>query len=261
MPGMMRRKLLFGNWKMNRSPHEADALAQELKSRLANTTHADIGVAPTFLALPAVISRLKHTPIEVGAQNLHAEASGAFTGEVSGEMLKSAGCVWCIVGHSERRQIFGETDAMVLAKVQACYRAGLKPILCVGETLAERDGGQAEAVVRRQVAAVVGKLSPDQVLSLTIAYEPVWAIGTGRTATPTQAQDMHAVIRELLTELAPPPHKNSIPRSVRILYGGSVKASNAATLLSQPDIDGALIGGASLVVDEFVAIIQAAAER
>jgi triosephosphate isomerase len=169
-------------------------------------------------------------------------------------MLRAAGVTYCLVGHSERRQIFGETDADAEKKVHAALRAGLLPILCVGETLAEREAGQAELVVRRQLAAALGRLSADQLPSVTLAYEPVWAIGTGKVASPAQAQEMHATIREWLAERYPA----FVPRSVRVLYGGSVKASNAAGLLSQPDIDGALVGGASLVAEEFLGIIAGA---
>jgi triosephosphate isomerase len=250
----MRRKLLVGNWKMNRNPVEADALAGSLRKLLSEATFADIVVAPPFLSIPAVVSRLRHSNIEVGAQNLHAEASGAFTGEISGEMLKTAGVAWCIVGHSERRQIFGEDDRLVSAKVQACLRAGLRPILCVGETLAERDAGQVDAVVSRQVEAVFQKLNADIAATITIAYEPVWAIGTGRTASPEQAQEVHATIRGLLAAHFP----SFVARTSRILYGGSVKGSNARSLLGQADVDGALVGGASLVPEDFAAIVEGA---
>jgi triosephosphate isomerase len=226
-----------------------------LKRQLVGQSKVDVAVAPPFLAIPAVAARLKHAGVHVAAQNLHAEASGAFTGEISGEMLRAVGVAYCLVGHSERRQIFGETDALVEKKVHACFRSGLLPILCVGETLAEREGGDAEGVVRRQLAAALGRLSPDQLPSVTIAYEPVWAIGTGKVATPAQAQEMHATIREWLAERYPA----FVPRGMRILYGGSVKGSNAAGLLGQPDIDGALVGGASLVAEEFLAIVAGAA--
>lgn len=239
---------------MNRGPVDADALAASLRKILTEATYADIAVAPPFLSIPAVVARLKHSNIEVSAQNLHAEPSGAFTGEVSAEMLKSAGVSWVIVGHSERRQYFGEDDAVVAAKVLAAFRAGLRPILCVGETLAERDGGKAEEVVIRQCWAVLQKLSAEVAATLTIAYEPVWAIGTGRNASPEQAQEIHRTIREVLVQKFPA----FVARSVRILYGGSMKASNAKALLSQPDVDGGLIGGASLVAEEFQKIVEAA---
>lgn len=250
----MRRKLIAGNWKMNRTPVEADTLAQALKQALRDVTAVDLLVTPTFLAIPAVVARLKQSNIAVGAQNLHPEVSGAFTGEISGEMLRQAGVSACLIGHSERRQLFGDTDEIVARKVQAALRAGLQPILCVGETLAERDGGQAEAVVIRQVLAGLGRCAPEVVAGIVLAYEPVWAIGTGRTATPEQAQEMHACIRSLLRQSYPA----FVARDMRILYGGSVKGSNARSLLGQPDVDGALVGGASLVVDEFQAIVAGA---
>ena len=251
---MSRRPFIAGNWKMHKGPAEADALAEVLKRALVGQASVDVAVAPPFLAIPAVIARLKHSGVHVAAQNLHWEQQGAFTGEISGEMLRQVGVNYCIVGHSERRALFGETDAVVEKKVHACFRAGLLPILCVGETLEERESGQAEAVVRRQLAAALGSLSADQLPSVTLAYEPVWAIGTGRTASPAQAQEMHATIREWLAERYPP----FVPRGMRILYGGSVKGSNAAGLMSQPDIDGALVGGAALVSEDFLAIVAAA---
>lgn len=250
----MRRTFVCGNWKMHKAPADADAFVDQLKKALAGQTAVDVAVAPTFLSLPAVTSRLKHSGIQVAAQNLHPEVQGAFTGEVSGEMLRSIGVAYCIVGHSERRQLFGETDAVVAKKVGACFRAGLLPILCVGETLAERDAGQEQAVVERQLSVALAGLSAEQVPSVTLAYEPVWAIGTGRNATPAQAQEMHAFIRGWLKAH----HPEFVARTTRIQYGGSVKAANAAGLLSQPDIDGALVGGAALVVDEFVGIVKAA---
>lgn len=249
-----RRPFIAGNWKMYKNPAEADALAEALKRTLVNQSRVDVAVAPPFLAIPAVVARLKHSGVHVASQNVHSEPSGAFTGEISGEMLRQVGVTYAIVGHSERRQLFGDTDAFVEKKVHACFRSGLLPILCVGETLSEREGGTAEAVVQRQLAAALGKLLPDQLPSVTIAYEPVWAIGTGKVASPAQAQEMHATIREWLAAHYPP----FVQASVRLLYGGSVKANNAAGLLSQPDIDGALVGGAALVADEFLGIVSAA---
>lgn len=251
---MSRRPFLLGNWKMNKGPQDAEAFADALRKALPLDGRVDVGVAPPALSLPAVAARLKHTGILLSAQNVHAEPSGAFTGEISAEMLRQAGVAYCIVGHSERRQLFGETDASVKAKVHACLRAGVLPVICVGETLAERDAGQEEVVVLRQVMAALDGVPEDQLLSLTLAYEPVWAIGTGRTASPEQAQAMHLTIRRALAERYPA----FVARGMRILYGGSVKASNAAVLLSQPDVDGGLIGGAALSVEEFVAIVKAA---
>lgn len=251
----MRRPFIVGNWKMHKNPAEADSLADALKRALGGREAAvDVGVAPPFLAIPAVGARLKHTGIQLCAQNVHPEAQGAYTGEVSPEMLRAAQVAYVIVGHSERRQIFGETDAFVEKKVHACFRAGLLPILCVGETLAQRDAGEEKAVVLGQLEAALGRLQADQVPAVTIAYEPVWAIGTGRNATPGQAQDMHATIRGWLEERFPP----FVARSTRIQYGGSVKGSNAGDLLAMPDIDGALVGGASLQVEDFVKIVEAA---
>lgn len=251
----MRRKFVVGNWKMHKGPADADVLADTLKRALAGRdASVDVGVCPPFISLPTVVARLKHTGIIVAGQNLHTEAQGAFTGEVSGEMLRQAGVAYCLVGHSERRQYFGDTDAVVAKKVSACFRSGLLPILCVGETLAERDAGQEREVVVRQLEIAIGSLSADQMPSVTIAYEPVWAIGTGRTASPLQAQEMHATIRGWLEVKFPA----FVARSTRIQYGGSVKGSNAAELLKMPDIDGALVGGAALSAEEFLSIIAAA---
>ncbi len=251
---MSRRPFIAGNWKMHKTPAEADALAEALKRVLVEEAVVDVAVAPPFLAIPAVVARLKHSGVGVAAQDLHEAPSGAFTGCVSGEMLRSVGVTWALVGHSERRQIFGETDAVVARKVQACFRSGLLPILCVGETLPEREAGNEEAVVARQLEAALAGLHADQLPSVTIAYEPVWAIGTGKVATPAQAQDMHAFIRGWLASRYPA----FVPRGVRILYGGSVKGANAAGLLGQADIDGALVGGASLDAADFLAIVAAA---
>lgn len=251
---MSRRLFIAGNWKMNLSPSEADTLAQALKKELIDETAIDIAVAPTFLALSTVISRLKHTNIHISAQNLHPKASGAFTGEISGEMLRAAGCEYVLIGHSERRTIFGEPDSFINEKCHAAFRSGLLPILCVGESLEQRDSGLAEVVVCAQIQAALDGLSADQVVSVTIAYEPIWAIGTGRTASPQQAQDMHAVIRAFIRQNYP----SYVADQLRIQYGGSVKPHNAAELLAQPDIDGALVGGAALSAQSFAAIIKAA---
>lgn len=249
----MRRPFIAGNWKMHKAPGEADALASALKRALADVTSVDIAVAPTFLAVPAVAARLRHSNVSVACQDVAVEAQGAFTGSVSAEMLKSEGVQYAIVGHSERRQLFGDTDAIVGKKVQACFRAGLAPILCVGETLPEREAGAEEKVVARQLETGLAGLSAEQVGTVTIAYEPVWAIGTGKVATPAQANDVHAFIRGWLGK-----YPSFVARNVRIQYGGSVKGSNAAGLLSQPEIDGALVGGAALNVEDFVAIVKAA---
>ena len=251
---MARRPYIVGNWKMYKGPIEADTLATALRKALVDFQAADIGVAPPAISIPAVAARLKHTGIHVAGQDLHPEASGAYTGAISGEMLHQAGCDDVLVGHSERRALFGDDDALVNKKVHAAFRAGLVPILCVGESLPQRDAGAAEDVVTQQLALGLAGLAADQVASLTLAYEPVWAIGTGRTASPEQAQAMHATIRAWLVAQLP----GYVAAQVRILYGGSVKPGNARGLLSQTDIDGVLVGGASLDADSFVAIAAAA---
>jgi triosephosphate isomerase len=251
----MRRIFIAGNWKLHKNIHEAERFAGELKQRLLDMTSVDIAVAPTSIALPSVCRKLQHTNIEVAAQNLHPQTSGAFTGEVSAEMFRSAGASYAILGHSERRAIFMENDTFINKKVHAAFRAGLLPILCIGETLNEREAGQAQSIVIGQLKAGLTGLTPDQVSTVTIAYEPVWAIGTGHTASPEQAQDMHAQIRLWLSVNYP----KFVSEQVRIQYGGSVKPHNAHALLSKPDIDGALIGGAALKVESFVDIIQTAA--
>lgn len=251
---MSRRPFVAGNWKMNKGPNEADALARALKAALADQTAVDVAVAPTFVALPAVTSRLKHSGIQVAAQDIHPEITGAYTGAVGGEMVRQLGCTYTLVGHSERRSLWGEDDALINKKVHAAFRSGLLPILCIGETLAQRDANQVEAVLSGQLAAGLAGLEADQVGALTLAYEPVWAIGTGRTASPEQAQDAHRFIRTWLGANFPP----FIPNAVRIQYGGSVKPGNAAALMAKPDVDGALVGGAALNAESFTAIIQAA---
>jgi triosephosphate isomerase len=251
---MARRPFIAGNWKMNKGPLDADRLSAELKRALADQTAVDVAVAPPAISIPAVAQRLQHTGVSVAGQDLHPNESGAHTGHLSGEMLRQAGCAYVIIGHSERRQHDMETDSLIAKKVQAAFRAGLLPILCVGETLEQRESGQADAVVTDQLAIALQGLPADQVASLTLAYEPVWAIGTGKTASPEQAQDVHATIRSWLGSHFP----EYVSRQIRIQYGGSVKPGNAASLLAQPDIDGALVGGAALSADSFVAIIKAA---
>ena len=237
---------------MHKAPAEADALAEALKRALADVTAVDIAVAPTFLAIPAVAARLRHSNIGVACQNVAVEIQGAYTGEVSAEMLKTAGVQYAIVGHSERRQLFGDTDAIVGKKVQACFRAGLAAILCVGETLPEREAGQEETVVARQLEAGLAGLSADQVGTVTIAYEPVWAIGSGKAATPEQAEQVAAQLRLVLREAL----GDDVADKTRILYGGSVKSSNIAAYMREPNVDGALVGGASLDVAEFGNIVR-----
>jgi triosephosphate isomerase len=250
----MRTPFVVGNWKLHKTVAEALALVTELKNQLSSLRDVDVGVAPPFTALHAVAKRLEDSPIAVSAQDCFWESKGAFTGQIAPAMLKDVGCTWTIIGHSERRQLFGETDETVAKKVTAALAAGLGVIVCVGETLAERDAGTTTRVVETQLAGGLGELGKDAVGKLVIAYEPVWAIGTGRTATPAQAQEVHAFIRGWLGGRFGAPAAGG----VRIQYGGSVKADNAAQLMKQPDIDGALVGGASLQASDFVAICRAA---
>jgi triosephosphate isomerase len=245
----MRRPFIAGNWKMHTRRAEALDLARAVVRETAGAA-AEVAVCVPFPHLGPVSEVLAGTHVLLGAQNLHWEPQGAFTGEVSAPMLADY-CQLVIIGHSERRQYFGETDEWVHRKIVAALRAGLRPIVCVGETLAERRAGQTLAVLERQVRAAFAGLQPDE--RVTIAYEPVWAIGTGETASPEQAQEACAFIRALLRELA-----GAGAESIRIQYGGSVNAKNAAELLDQPDIDGALVGGASLRAAEFAAIVRAA---
>ncbi|MEZ4399652.1 MAG: triose-phosphate isomerase [Kofleriaceae bacterium] len=249
----MRTPFVVGNWKLHKHVGDALALVTELKNQLAAVKGVAVGVAPPFTALYPVAKRLEDSPIAVASQDCYWEEKGAFTGEVAPGMLKDVGCTWAIIGHSERRQYFGETDDTVGKKTRAALAAGLGAIVCVGETLAQRDAGTTTAVVETHLSALRG-LSTDVADRLVIAYEPVWAIGTGRTATPGQAQEVHAFIRAWLArELGAP-----VAAAVRIQYGGSVKPDNAVELMRQADIDGALVGGASLTAADFVAICKAA---
>jgi triosephosphate isomerase (TIM) len=252
-----RRSFVAGNWKMNKTPDEARALALDLRKRLEGYNKCDVAVCPTFLSIPAVVETLRGTPIDVGAQNLFWEKSGAYTGEISPGMIVSAGCRYVIVGHSERRQYFGETDETVNKRLKAALANVLKVIVCVGETKEERVSNITHQIVRRQVEAAFLGIMPEQMTDVTVAYEPVWAIGTGLTATPDQAQEIHAFIRGLVKER----FGTSIAEELRIQYGGSVKPDNARELLGKPDIDGALVGGASLVAADFEAIVKAAKAR
>ncbi|MHC8509586.1 MAG: triose-phosphate isomerase [Rhodospirillales bacterium] len=249
-----RTPLIAGNWKMNTLPAEAGALAAAAgEAAAAVFGRAEVCVCPPFTSLAAALAALQGAPAAVGAQDCHAEASGAHTGDTAAEMLAAMGCAYVIVGHSERRTDHGETDAAVRAKAAAARRAGLTAIICVGETLAEREAGATEAVVERQIRGSVpeGARAADTV----IAYEPVWAIGTGKTASPADAQAVHAHIRAVLTETMSAAGEAA---AVRILYGGSMKPDNAAGLLAEADIDGGLIGGASLDAGAFAAVIKAA---
>jgi len=249
----MRRLLIAGNWKMHLDLKGAIQLAAGLKRALADAAAVDLAVFPPAPFLADVCDTLEGSNIAVGAQNMHPEASGAYTGEFSAPMLASVGCTMVIIGHSERRDLFGETDEFLNAKLKAALEAGLLPILCCGEHLAERDAGNHETVVAGQLTKDLAGLTAADMAKVTIAYEPVWAIGTGRTATPEQANAMHRVIRGLLADR----FGASVAESTRVLYGGSVKPSNAKALMAEADIDGGLVGGASLKVEDFVAIATA----
>jgi triosephosphate isomerase (TIM) len=250
-----RQPLVAGNWKMHGTRAEAELLVDGILHGLSSLAGVEVVVCPPFILIPAVAAKLATAGgrIGVGGQNLDPHASGAYTGEVSGPMLRDAGCTYVIVGHSERRTLFGETDEVVEQKFVAAQAVGLTPILCVGESLAERESGQTTEVVGRQLDAVLARHGAQVFEKAVIAYEPVWAIGTGRTASPEQAQEVHQFIRARIAA-----RDNKIAENVRLLYGGSVKASNAAELFRQADIDGGLIGGASLKADEFLSICRAA---
>jgi triosephosphate isomerase len=250
--------LIAGNWKMNTDVPEGRALAQVISDRLSTCVQpydsVDFLVCPPFVHLFAVIDALEDSPVAVGAQEMHAEEEGAYTGDVSAPMLTSVGCEYVILGHSERREYYDQTDAEVNARVKQAQAHDLVPIVCVGETLEQRKADDAESVVRRQVEGTLDDVSIDSPDALVVAYEPVWAIGTGESATPEQAQEMHAVIRSDLTERFGADVADGVP----LLYGGSMKPHNAAGLLSQPDIDGGLIGSASLSADSFLGIAEEA---
>jgi triosephosphate isomerase len=247
----MRNKFVCGNWKLHKTVAESIELATAIKNAVGPLRDVEVAVAPVYTALYAVAKRLEGSSVAVAAQDCFWEDSGAWTGEVSAPLLRDAGCKYVIIAHSERRQHFGETDAAANLKVRAALKSGLGPILCVGETLAERDAGEAFHVVRRQLDGGLAELSAADGARLTIAYEPVWAIGTGRTATPQQAQEMHEFIRGKLSEKF-----GDTAQQIRIQYGGSVKPDNASHLLGQADIDGALVGGASLKADDFLKIVK-----
>lgn len=250
--------LIAGNWKMNTDVPEGRALAQVIADRLSTSPQrfdrVDFAVCPPYVHLPAVLDALNDVPVAVGAQDMHAEDEGAYTGDVSAPMLTSLGCSHVILGHSERREYYDETDRDVNQKVKQAKAHGLVPIVCVGETLEERKAGEAESVVRKQVDSALGDVSIPSAEDLVVAYEPVWAIGTGESAEPEQAQEMHAVIRNDLTER----YGDDVAAGVPLLYGGSMKPHNAAGLLKQPDIDGGLIGSASLEADSFLKIADRA---
>lgn len=248
-----RLPFIAGNWKMHKTPAETAELLSALVARLPVTlSDREVVVAPPFTALETAARTLRGSPIRLSAQNLHAETHGAFTGEVSGPMLKAVGCQYVIIGHSERRQYYGETDEQVAQKVNAAQRDGLTPIVCVGETVAERERGEMLSVISRQIRTGLAGQTTQAIATLVLAYEPIWAIGTGETASPGQAQEVHATIRQTLVELA----DQSSAAAVRIVYGGSVNPDNVDGLLAQPDIDGALVGGASLQADSFARIVH-----
>ena len=246
--------LVAGNWKMNTDLEAARSLAREVAEQVGDPGDVQVAACPPFISLSAVAEVLEGTSVRLGGQNLHEAESGAYTGEVSAAMLRSVGCYYVIIGHSERRQYFGETDEGVNRKVKQAQAHGLVPIVCVGETLDEREAGREEAVVRRQVETGLNDVALGSPDALVIAYEPVWAIGTGRTASPDQAQAMHAFIRGLLRER----YDEATASGIQILYGGSVKPGNAAELFANADVDGGLIGGASLKAGDFAAIVEAA---
>jgi triosephosphate isomerase len=256
-----RKPLIAGNWKMFHGGPSGVALAAQIGALAKDVPHVDLVIAPPFTALAACAAELHGVPVGIGAQNMHPKAQGAFTGEISPKMLEEAGCKWVILGHSERRQLFGETDASVAEKTAAALTAGLVPIVCVGETLAEREGGETLRVVKRQVDAFLDVLAQSKIAA-AIAYEPVWAIGTGKNAGPAEAEEVHAAIRQWLSGAgqgkASGDARVELAGRTRILYGGSVKPDNAAGLLGCPNVDGALVGGASLDAGQFGAIARAA---
>ncbi|RMD74951.1 MAG: triose-phosphate isomerase [Lentisphaerae bacterium] len=250
---MSRKLFIAGNWKMNHNRAETKAMLAAFCPAVKDVVgKLDIAVCPTFTSLDAAREVLAGTGIQLGAQNVHWAESGAFTGEIAASMLKEVPVDFAIIGHSERRQYFGETDATVNQRLKACLNAGLAAIVCVGETLDERKAGQVESVVSRQVREGLAGIDAASMARVTIAYEPVWAIGTGETATPQQAQEVHALIRKLLAEL----FGQEVADQIRIQYGGSVKPDNVQELMAQPDIDGALVGGASLKADSFSSLIH-----
>lgn len=247
-----RKSLIAANWKMHKTIAEAVAFVESLQREVGDYNDREVIIAPPYTALSAVRNALWRKDFKLAAQNFHWEEKGAFTGEISGAMLKDVGCDGVIIGHSERRQLFGETNEMLLKKVAGAFRGGFLPILCVGEVLEEREGGRTFTVVGSQLEQGLAGLPADQARHLALAYEPVWAIGTGRTATPDQAQEVHAFIRERCAAL----WDKTVANSMRIMYGGSVKPDNVDSLMAQPDIDGMLVGGASLEVASFKRIVQ-----
>lgn len=252
----MRKKIIAGNWKLNKSIDETTQLVDELKLKIGHIDNVDIVVCPTFLGLQAAIESAKDSRIGVGAQNVFWENEGAFTGEVSGPMLSSAGCDYAIIGHSERRQFFGETDETVNKRINAALQSNLKAIVCVGESLEEREASTTFDVIGGQLEGAFRGIGSAAFTNIIVAYEPVWAIGTGKTASPEQAEDVHAFIRNTLEKA----YDKGVAGDLCVQYGGSVKPGNAFELLSMPNIDGALVGGASLDAVSFAGIVEAAAE-
>jgi triosephosphate isomerase len=251
----MRKPFIAGNWKMNTDAQGAVDLASGLAGQLTDVHTVDMAVCPPFVYLGAVAKALNSSNIALGAQNVYFEPNGAYTGEISCAMLKDVGCTYAIIGHSERRHVIGETDELINKKISVAITSGLLPIFCVGELLEQREAAKTEAVVATQVKAGLAGLSADKVLAVTVAYEPVWAIGTGVTATADQAQEVHAMIRGLLADM----YDESTADDIRIQYGGSAKPANTAELMACADVDGLLVGGASLKVDDFAAMIKTVA--
>ncbi len=250
----MRRKLIAGNWKMNKTVDEAKTLAKEIVEVAKNASNTDVMIAPTFVCLSEVNNIVKGTNVKLGCQNVYFEESGAYTGEISADMLKSVGVEYVILGHSERRSIFGETDEIINKKIKKTLEKGLIPVFCIGETLEERKAGKEEEVVNSQTKNGLAGLSEVDAAKVVIAYEPVWAIGTGETATPEQADSIHKTIRTTLGSM----YSQNLADGMKILYGGSMNDANAKELLGKENIDGGLIGGAALVADKFATIINAA---
>jgi len=252
----MRKPFVAGNWKMNMNSHTSAELVKAIAAKAPAIAEGSVHAAvfPPFVYLQQVVKAINSSGIAVGAQDIYYEKEGAFTGEISASMLKDVGCTYALCGHSERRHVIGETDELINKKVTAAIMNGLLPILCVGELIEERKASKTEEVVTRQVKKGLAGLSAEKVSAITVAYEPVWAIGTGLTATPQQAQEVHVLIRKLLGKM----YDAKLAEETRILYGGSAKPSNAAELMGQKDIDGLLVGGASLKADDFAAMIQAA---
>jgi len=249
----MRKKVIAGNWKMNNDLNESQNLISKLTSGLSNEKiNCEVIICPPFTSLQEASSLIKNTVVKLGAQNMYYEENSAYTGEVSASMLKSVGCEYVILGHSERRTIFGESDSLINKKIKKALQSNLKPIFCAGETLQERESGVTKDVIRRQVVEGLKDILINDLAQIIIAYEPVWAIGTGKTATPAQAEEVHEYIREIIGSL----YNKDVSENLTIQYGGSVKPENAAELMSQKDIDGALVGGACLKADSFIKIIK-----